>query len=209
MSNTIVSPVFQKFLDEPKQLSAIDSAVKLGINVNWLLAVIYFETAKTFSPSKANHIGSVGLIQFTRDKAGVNYKTINGKQYALSYLAGLTFEKQMLVVHDYLAEQIRIAGKTPQRFIDLYLLVFFPKAVNQPSDFVLQTKSLTASLIASQNKIFDINKDSKIQKKEIETFFNSYFTKNGFNFSKDVDQRKKLSWVFLAVFFYSVLSLTI
>lgn len=207
--NSIISPVFQKYLDEPKQLAAIDCAVKLGINVNWLLAVIYFETAKTFSPSKANHIGSVGLIQFTRDKSGVNYKTINGKKYDLTYLAGLSFEKQMLVVHDYLAEQIRISSKAPQRFIDLYLLVFFPKAVNQANDFVLQTKSLTASLIASQNKIFDLNKDSKIQKQEIEKFFDSYFTKNGFDFSKDVDQRKKLGWLFLAVFFYSLFSFTI
>lgn len=36
----------------------------LGINPNWLMAIIHFETAGTFSPSITNSLGYTGLIQF-------------------------------------------------------------------------------------------------------------------------------------------------
>jgi hypothetical protein len=42
----------------------------------WLMATIYFETARTMSPSITNKIGFIGLIQFTVTKQRVNYKTI-------------------------------------------------------------------------------------------------------------------------------------
>ncbi|GIZ08482.1 lytic transglycosylase domain-containing protein [Flavobacterium sp. UMI-01] len=209
MSN-IISEVFKKHLSESKQLKIIEVATKLQINPNWLLAVIYFETAKTFSPSKVNSIGSVGLIQFTRDKAGVGYKTINGKKYVLTDIAKMSFEKQLDLVLEYFKEVKKTTGKSLNSFMDVYFAVFFPKALNQSSNYVLQTSSLTASLIAKQNPIFDINKDGKITKSEIENFFSSYFTKNGFDFDADINQKKALKWFIpLVVFFYSVLTISI
>lgn len=204
MSN-LISKSFQKYLTESKQLKVIEVASELGINPNWLLAVIYFETAKTFSPSKTNSIGSVGLIQFTRDKSGVAYKTINGKKYVLTDIAKMSFESQMDLVLEYFKEVKRTSGKSLNSFMDVYFAVFFPKALNQSSSYILQTVGLTASLIAKQNPIFDSNKDAKITKSEIENFFSGYFSKNGFDFDKDVNQKQALKWFIpLVVFFYSV-----
>jgi len=91
----MISSTFTKKLSQLQLDKVISVCNKLGINPNWLLAVMYFETGKTFSPAKTNGIGSVGLIQFTRDKAGVNYKTINGKRYNLSDLAKMSFIEQI------------------------------------------------------------------------------------------------------------------
>lgn len=203
--SSIISKSFQKYLSESKQLKVIEVATELAINPNWLLAVIYFETAKTFSPSKTNNIGSVGLIQFTRDKSGLAYKTINGKKYILSDIGNMSFENQMNLVLDYFKEVKKTTGKSLNSFMDVYFAVFFPKALNQSAGYILQTSGLSSSLIAKQNPVFDLNKDNKITKSEIETFFNGYFSKNGFDFDKDVNQKTALKWFFpLVVFFYSV-----
>ncbi|GEL11812.1 hypothetical protein SAMN05192550_2813 [Flavobacterium glycines] len=204
MSNSI-SESFKSKLSESNQLKVLEVSAELSINPNWLLAVIYFETAKTFSPSKTNSIGSVGLIQFTRDKAGVAYKTINGVKYVLTDIAKLDFNKQMDLVSEYFKEVKKTTGKSFNSFMDVYFAVFFPKALNQSSSYVLQTSGLTASLIAKQNPIFDTNKDGKITKAEIQDFFKGYFSKNGFDFDTEINQKKALTWVLpLVVFFYSV-----
>lgn len=207
--SSLISKSFEKYLTESKQLKVIEVATELGINPNWLLAVIYFETAKTFSPSKTNSIGSVGLIQFTRDKSGVAYKTINGKKHVLTDIAKMSFETQMDLVLEYFKEVKRTTGKSLNSFMDVYFAVFFPKALNQTSTYILQTTGLTSSLIAKQNPIFDSNKDAKITKSEIETFFNGYFSKNGFDFDKDVNQKQAIKWFIpLVVFFYSVFTIS-
>lgn len=208
--SSIISKSFQTKLTESNQLKTIEVCAELGINPNWLLAVIYFETAKSFSPSKSNAIGSVGLIQFTRDKADVGYKTINGKKYMLSDIAKMGFNDQMNLVLEYFKEVKKITGKSLNSFMDVYFAVFFPKALNQSSTYVLQTTSLTASIIAKQNPIFDTNRDGKITKSEIETFFAGYFTKNGFDFSSEINQAKVLKWLWpVLVFFYSVFTMSL
>jgi hypothetical protein len=50
-----------------------------------------------------------------------------------------------------------------KRWIDVYLAVFYPKAMGNPN-FVI-----TSDIVAKQNKIFDLNKDLDITVKEIET----------------------------------------
>lgn len=206
----LISLSFQKYLSEAQQIKAVEVAAELGINPNWLLAVVYFETAKTFSPAKTNSIGSVGLIQFTRDKSGVNYKTINGKKYVLTDIAKMNFVQQMDLVSEYFKEVKRTTGKSLNSFMDVYFAVFFPKALNQSSTYILQTSGLSSSLIAKQNPIFDTNKDGKITKSEIEAFFSSYFTKNGFDFETDINKKSGLKWFIpLAVFFYSVFTISV
>ena len=51
----------------------------------------------------------------------------------------------------------RIKGVT-----DLYTITFFPVALGQPDNYVLQTSTKSAALIASQNPVFDTNKDKSI-----------------------------------------------
>lgn len=148
-------------------LKVVEVSHKLGVHPNWLMAVMNFETGGTLSPSTKNNIGSVGLIQFTRDRAGVEYKTINGVRYQLSELAKMSFTRQMDVVYEYFKP---FKGKI-KSFLDLYLVTFFPVALGKSNDFVFQTSGLSASLIAKQNPIFDTNKDSKITKGEVLEFW--------------------------------------
>lgn len=173
---TMIVQLFQNKLSADKIAKVQQVSKDLNVNTNWLLAVMYFESAKTFSPSIKNGIGSVGLIQFTRDKSGVNYKTINGKRYLLDDIAKMSFIQQMDLVKEYYKEVYRMLNiKTINSFVDLYLVTFFPRAVNQPLDYVFSTSGLSASKIASQNPIFDKNKDQKITKKEVLDHFQKYY----------------------------------
>ena len=45
---------------------------------------------------------------------------------------------------------------------DLYMVTFFPAALGKPDNYVLQTSSLSASLIARANPVFDLNGDQAI-----------------------------------------------
>lgn len=196
----------------------------LNINANWLLAVMYFESAKTFNPAIKNGIGSVGLIQFTRDKAGLNYKTINGKKYLLDDIAKMSFIKQMDLVKEYYKEVYRMLKITQiNSFVDLYLVTFFPRAVNQKDDYVFQTSGLSASKIATQNPIFDKNKDNKITKSEViqhfQKYYNSVFNEINLpvvqNVSSSFDKictycKQALPIVLpIVVFFYTIVTLVI
>lgn len=162
----LLIPLFTKLLTSDRQSKIIEVSNQLKINPNWLSAVIYFETGRTFNPKAKNQIGSVGLIQFTRDKAGVEYKTIGGVKYPLSEIYKMSFNEQMDLVYQYLKP---FKGKM-NSFLDVYLAVFFPNAMNQSDDYVFQTKGLSASLIAKQNPAFDTNKDGQIKRKEVTDF---------------------------------------
>ena len=172
----MIISLFSNKLSTDKLAKVQQVSKDLNINTNWLLAVMYFESAKTFNPAIKNGIGSVGLIQFTRDKAGLNYKTINGKKYLLDDIAKMSFINQMDLVKEYYKEVYRMLKINQiNSFVDLYLVTFFPRAVNQSDDYVFQTSGLSASKIASQNPIFDKNKDNKITKLEVIQHFQKYY----------------------------------
>jgi hypothetical protein len=181
-----IPQIFSKKLNGAQIQKVIDvcKAVKITHPVH-LLAVMYFESARTFSPSVTNSIGSVGLIQFTRDKAGVQYKTIRGKKYLLSDLKKMTFLEQMDVVAEYYKEAA--GGKTLSTFIDVYLVTFFPRALGKEDSYVLQTAGLSASLIAKQNPAFDTNKDSQIRKSEVVEYFRRLYKQLGVDFDSEIN----------------------
>jgi hypothetical protein len=185
-----INQKFQKLLSREKLEKVTQVSYNLRINPNWLLAVMYFESARTFNPAITNGIGSVGLIQFTRDKKGVGYKTIGGKQYLLSDIKQMSFIEQMNLVEKYYKDVISFTKKTPQSFIDTYLITFFPNAIGKTNDYVFETKGLTKSLIAKQNPAFDKNKDGKIVKYEVLSYFQSLYKQLGFDFDKDINQSK-------------------
>ncbi len=193
MTNQI-NDSFKKMLSEVEQQSVLLHSSNLGVDPNWLLAVMYFETAGTLSPSKKNHIGSVGLIQFTRDSGADNgnpkqYKTINGTKYYLDSISKMSFVQQMELVELYLTPY----KSKIKSYLDLYLAVFFPLAMSKSDDFVLKTNQLSASIIAKQNPIFDSNQDKQITRKEVTDYFKKYFDSkfgSGF-FNKNINNSKK------------------
>lgn len=191
----MINKLFRFELSAARQSKSIEIAKKLKIDVNWLLAVIYFESAKTFSPQKTNGIGSVGLIQFTHDFGTPNHKLISGKQYSLGYIKSLDFEKQMDLVYEYYKPY---KGKM-NNFLDVYLVTFFPVALGKSDSFVLETSKLSHSLIARQNPVFDINKDGKITRGEIKAFFSKYYSPKIF---QQIQGTNLLPIITLLLFFF-------
>ena len=129
---------------------------KLGIDPNWLMAVMFKESG--LNHRAVNHTtGATGLIQFmpataaslgTTTEALKNMTNVNQLDYVYKYL------------HPY-----RFKMKS---YTDVYLAVFFPAAIGKPDNYVLETSTLPASLIAEQNQSMDWNHDHKITKAEVE-----------------------------------------
>ncbi len=136
--------VSQSFIDK-----VIDIARRLDVDPNWIMSAIDFESGHTFSASVTNKIGCVGLIQFCPD-AGQTYKTIAGERIELSALASMTNVEQLEWVYKYLNQyKSKLIS-----FADLYLAIFYPRALAKPDDYVLQDSRLSADTIARNNPAF-------------------------------------------------------
>jgi hypothetical protein len=145
------------FIQKIKEISG-----KLKIDPNWLMAIMYFESARTFSPSKGNNIGCYGLIQFCPDR-GKNYKTVNGKRYPMSDIAKMDYSTQLDLVYEYYKAY---TGKL-KSYTDTYFVTFFPLAVGKPDDWVIQGAGLSAKSIYDDNPAFQNVKDGKIRVWEV------------------------------------------
>ena len=129
--------IFQDKLPTSQRAEIINKlnsvAANLGIDVNWLMAVINFESAGTFSPSIQNkYSGATGLIQFMPSTA----KSLGTSVEALKYMDFLT---QLNYVEKYYRPY---RGKI-KSFVDLYLATFFPVAMGKPDNFVIQTSKIS------------------------------------------------------------------
>lgn len=132
---------------------------KLGIDPNSLMLTMYVETAKTFSPSIQNKQSrATGLIQFMPATARNMGTTVDA-------LKDMNAIDQLDYVYKYL---LPYKGRMTD-FIDTYLAVFYPLAIGKDDNWILETKTLSAGKVASWNPLYDINKDGKIQKREIKT----------------------------------------
>jgi hypothetical protein len=143
-----------------KKIKEISS--KLKITPDWLMAIMYFESARSFSPSKPNNIGCYGLIQFCPDR-NKNYKTINGKQYLMSDIKKMNYSDQLDLVYQYYKSY---TGKL-KNYTDTYFVTFFPLAIGKPDDWVIQGAGLSAKSIYDANPAFRQVKDGKIRVWEV------------------------------------------
>lgn len=129
---------------------------KLHISAEWLLAVMYVESR--INPYAINkYSGATGLIQFMP-------ATAKSLGTTTAELLNMTAVDQLDYVYLYLKPY---TGKM-HSLMDVYFAIFFPAAIGKPSDYVLQTSKLSASLIASQNAGYDINSDGEITVAEVE-----------------------------------------
>lgn len=148
------------FVDKAKQVSN-----DLGIDPNWLMAIMAFETANTFSASKKNQIGCVGLLQFCPDTSRSGFKTIAGKKYSLIDLSKMTPVQQLDVVYEYLKQY---KGQI-KSYVDTYFAVFFPLAIGKDDNWVIEGNGLSAQEIYNDNPAFRRVKDGKIRVWEVKT----------------------------------------
>jgi len=125
----------------------------LKINPNWLMFIMNFESAGTFSPSIRNpYSGGVGLIQFMQ----VTAKWLGTSTDAL---AALTATKQLFYVYKFYKSK---AGKYKSGE-DMYLFTFYPYAIGKPNSYVIGSEQGInyARLIKKQNPSLSIyNKDT-------------------------------------------------
>jgi hypothetical protein len=134
----------------------------LGINPNWLMALIDFESAGSFSPSKTNSLGYVGLIQFG-EAAAADLKT------TLTALRNMTAVQQLDYVERYYKMWYkRLKITAPQSYIDTYLITIFPIAVNKGLDFVIRSNTISAAAFEKANPAFDLNNNKEVTIAEIQ-----------------------------------------
>lgn len=134
-------------------------ASALGVDPNALMTVMFKESR--INPAAVNPIsGATGLIQFMP-------ATAQGLGTTTGALKNLSAVDQLDWVYKYLRPY---TGKM-KAAIDVYFAVFFPAAIGKPLESVLQTSSLSAALIATQNAGMDTNKDKKITVGEVQDWF--------------------------------------
>jgi hypothetical protein len=138
-----------------KKVQSISSS--LSIDPNWLMAIMFWESAGTFSPSVQNKTsGATGLIQFMPS-------TATGLGTSTTQLKSMSAVQQLDYVYKY---YLPYKGKI-KNYVDTYFVTFFPLAIGKPDSFVLETKNISASLIARQNPAFDVDKNGKVQVWEV------------------------------------------
>lgn len=132
------------------------TADALGTPVDYLMAVIAFESAETFSPSIRNAAGSgaTGLIQFMPN-------TARGLGTTTEALARMSAEDQINYVYRYL---MPYRGRM-RTLADVYCAVLWPAAVGRPDDSALWSRASHPTTYR-QNAGLDINRDGIILKRE-------------------------------------------
>ena len=125
-------------------------AAKLLTDPDYLMAVMYSESK--LNPQAYNpNGGATGLIQFMPSTAA--YLGTSTQE-----LSGMSNVDQLDYVYKYFAPYTgRIFS-----FPDLYMVTFFPVALNKPADYVIHSDTLSADTIARANPIFDLDHNDQI-----------------------------------------------
>lgn len=146
--------IFENLIKDNKEAflaKVAEVAGFLEVKPEWLMFVMYFETAHTLNSHIQNKIGATGLIQFMP-------ATAKGLGTTTDALKKMSNVEQLSFVQKHLS---RFRGRY-KSFVDLYCAIFWPAAVGKPD-----TYRITSDQVAAQNPIFDLNKDKDITKSEI------------------------------------------
>lgn len=134
-----------------RALAAI--AVRIGVQVDYLMAAMAFETGATFSPAVQNpRTRATGLIQFMPATAKALGTHIDA-------LAAMTAEAQLGYVERYFAPY---RGKLVD-LGDVYMAILWPRAVGKADDFVLFSEGDAAY---KSNRGLDLNQDGRVTRHE-------------------------------------------
>lgn len=145
--------IYEEFI--PSNKSEFINSVRnvsdlLGIDPNWLMAVMYKESG--LNPQAVNRNGgATGLIQFMPSTARA-LGTTTAKLYSMNNV------EQMYYVYQYF-KPYRGRYKS---YPDLYLACFFPLALGKPDDWIISSGTLSAEEVATANPVIDLNKDKAI-----------------------------------------------
>ncbi|MBC7282498.1 transglycosylase SLT domain-containing protein [Hoeflea sp.] len=129
-------------------------ARRLNMDPNHLMAIMAFETGRTFDPAITNHAGSgaTGLIQFMP-------ATAKGLGTTTARLATMSAVDQLDYVESYLAPYKGRMGD----LASAYMAVLYPRAVDKEPGYVLFRKGSVAYKL---NRGLDVNGDGYVTKTE-------------------------------------------
>ena len=133
-----------------------DVAAALGVEPDYLMACIAFETGETFRSNIRNAAGSgaIGLIQFMP-------ATARGLGTSTEALARMSAVEQLDWVRMYFKPY---AGRL-HTLSDVYMAILWPKAIGKPEDYILWRKGASPTTYR-QNSGLDVNGDHDITKAE-------------------------------------------
>lgn len=131
-------------------------AQRQGLDANWYMPVMAFETGGTFSPAEKNRKGSgaTGLIQFMPS-------TAIGLGTSTQALASMTAVQQL----DYVEKYFQPYVSKISNIGDMYMAVFMPSGIAKPDSFVLIDREKDP-IAYNQNSSLDDNRDGKITRGE-------------------------------------------
>ncbi|OCW58534.1 lytic transglycosylase [Hoeflea olei] len=120
---------------EPFRRKTLAIAQRLEMNPDHLMAIMAFETGRSFDPATTNRAGSgaTGLIQFMP-------ATARALGTSTAELAGMSALEQLDYVEAYLAPYRGRIGD----LASAYMAVLYPRAVDAPPDHVLFRKGSRA-----------------------------------------------------------------
>ena len=131
---------------------------RLGINPDYLMACMAFETGRTFDPAVRNKAGSgaTGLIQFMPSTAAALGTSTNE-------LAKLSGPQQLIYVEAYFRPN---KGRL-KTLSDVYMAILWPGGIGRAEDYVLfrESDKLHPKRYI-QNAGLDFNDDGVITKRE-------------------------------------------
>jgi hypothetical protein len=127
----------------------------LNVDPSYLMAAMAFETGRTFSSSIPNSsTGATGLIQFMPATA----KSLGTTTAALAAMRPVD---QLEYVKRYF--QGTASGRRLATLGDVYMCIFWPRAIGQSDEFVLFNRTSGAY---KPNAGLDLNKDGQVTKLE-------------------------------------------
>jgi hypothetical protein len=126
---------------------------ELGLDPDWLMACMHWESGGSFSASVRNAAGSgaVGLIQFM-PKTAVTLGT------SVDKLAAMTAEDQLNFVYRYFLPH---DGKL-KSLADTYMAILWPAAIGKPDGYAIFSEGIAYK----QNAGLDVNNDGSVTKAE-------------------------------------------
>ena len=158
---------------------------RLQIDPNWLMIVMRFESAGTFSASVKNpNAEAYGLIQFTN-------VGISGLGVTLAQLRAMDAVTQLDYVEKYLKPYV---GKMTDLY-GVYLAVFAPAYIGRPD---AQKVYVSPSIQYTSNKPLDTNNDGIITVGEIKQVISRYIP-TGYNAGSTTTDQKVIPIAAIAV----------
>jgi hypothetical protein len=130
----------------------IQISQNIGVDPNFLISAMAFETGETFTPSIKNSTGATGLIQFTPATA-IELGT------GTDELAAMTAEDQM----DYVEKYFDPYKNMLETVEDVYMAILWPAAIGKPNSWVLFSRP---SPQYDRNSGLDTDKDGNVTKEE-------------------------------------------